>query len=343
MLWRQGLPPVSAWAIMAKRTHLISVASMHLFSPLTVGPARFANRIVFCASASNHTNAEGGVAPVLADYYAARATGGAGAVVIEAGWPVRPERRGQPHLGLYDDDFIPGMNLIIERIHRAGACAIMLIDQPLAIHGCTDADLVAMSRAWVSAVQRASVAGADGVMLSCAGGGPFGQLLSPLSNQRDGAFGGSLERRTRLLLETVERLHTRFGGRMLLGLRLLADEFTPGGVSMQDARVVARRLTGAGVNLVEVFAATGGVSPMAHFPGWLTPLAAAIRAVVDVPVMVGDLNDDPAFVDSVLADRYADLVDMGEVLRGEPTWPQRAHDELGQGEPEDEPPALRML
>jgi len=285
---------------------------------------------------------EGGAATTLADYYAARAAGGAGAVVVEAAWPMRPER-GQPHLGLYDDDFIPGINLIIERIHRAGACAIMLIDQPLAVDSYTDADLVALSRAWLAAVQRASVAGADGVMLSCAGGGPFHQLLSPLSNHRNGPFGGSLEHRTRLLLETVERLHMRFGRRMLLGLRLLADEFTPGGVSVQDTRVVARRLAGAGINLIEVFAATSGAAPMAHFPGWLTPLAAAIRAVVDVPVMVGDLNDDPAFVDSVLADRYADLVDLGQVLHEEPDWPQRAHDELGWGEPEDEPPATRML
>lgn len=316
---------------------------MHLFSPITIGPTRLSNRIVFCASASGYANVEGGVTAELANYYAARATGGAGAVVIEPAWPVRPEHGGQPHLGLYDDAFIPGLNLVVERIHRAGACAILLIDQPLAIGGCTDADLVALNRAWLAAVQRASVAGADGVMLSCADGGPFQQLASPLSNRRNGPFGGSLEHRTRLLLETVERLHTRFGGRMLLGLRLLADEFTPGGVSMQDTRVIARRLTGAGINLVEVFAATGGAAPMAHFPGWLTPLAAAIRAVVDVPVMVGDLNDDPAFVDSILADRYADLVDLGDVLRDEPAWPQRAHDELGWGEPEDEPPALRRL
>ncbi|MBC8162469.1 MAG: hypothetical protein H7Z42_14760 [Roseiflexaceae bacterium] len=301
---------------------------MHLFSPLSIGPLRLPNRIVCSALASGHSTYEGGAAPALVNYYAARALGGAGSVVIEACWPLQPAVRAA-HLGLYDDDFIPGLRVAIERIHHAGAYAIVLIDQPLDIAQMADAELEQISRAWIAAAQRASQAGADGIMLSCADGGPFHQLLSPLSNRRAGVFGGTLEHRTRLLLGTAERIHARFGGHMLLGLRLLADEFTPGGVSMQDARVVARRLTGAGVNLVEVFALAGGASPMALFPGWRTPLSSAIRAVVDVPVMVGDLNDDPVFANSVLVERSADLLALGEVLRADPIWPQRARATLG--------------
>jgi 2,4-dienoyl-CoA reductase-like NADH-dependent reductase (Old Yellow Enzyme family) len=230
---------------------------------------------------------------------------------------------------LYGDQFIPGLADCIEQIHKAGSYAFVHVDQPLDMASRSDGDLQELSRAWIAAAQRASSAGADGVMLSCVDGGPFHYLLSPLTNRREGAFGGVLERRNRLLLETVEKLHARFSSRMVVGLRLLVDEFTPGGVTIQDARVVARRLTVAGVRLIEAYAPTTGTSPMAHFPGWRTPLAMAIRAVVDVPVMVGDLNADPEFTDSVLAERSADLVALGEILHENPTWPREARAALG--------------
>ncbi|KAB8140110.1 hypothetical protein F8S13_25010 [Chloroflexia bacterium SDU3-3] len=297
---------------------------MHLFSPLSIGPTRLPNRIVFAGLPSGHASRDGSISPAFTAFYAARAAGGAGAVVLESAWPLAPSAQTIPHLGLYHDRQIADLGSCIERIHSAGSCALVQIDQPIVIASLSDEGLGQISKAWIAAAQRACSAGADGVLLSCVDGGPFQQLLSPLTNQRAGRFGGPLDRRMQLLQDTVERMHARFSARMVVGLRLLVEEFTPGGVTLQDARVIARRMSIAGARLVEVFAPTVGAVPMAYFPGWRTPLAAAIRAVVDVPVMVGDLNDDPEFANSVLADRCADLVCMGEVLRDDAAWPKRA-------------------
>jgi 2,4-dienoyl-CoA reductase-like NADH-dependent reductase (Old Yellow Enzyme family) len=161
-------------------------------------------------------------------------------------------------------------------------------------------------------------------MLSAADGGLFEQLVSPLQNERADRYGGNIAGRLRLLLSVVEGVQKWIGEHFIVGVRLNVEEFAPGGLTLQDTRVIAKRLIGAGVRLLEVSARTTGDTPIAQFPGWQVPLAAAIRAVVEVPVLVGGLLDDPTLADSVIRDGSADLVALGEVLRTEPLWPQEA-------------------
>ncbi len=92
--------------------------------------------------------------------------------------------------------------------------------------------------------------------------------------------------------------------------------------------MIAKRLIGAGVKLLEVTSTNGNDIPIAHFPGWQVPLAAGMKAVVEVPVLVGKLSIDPALADSVIRDGSADLVGLNEALRGNPLWPQEARTTL---------------
>lgn len=297
---------------------------MHLFSPLLLGQARSPNRIVLNALPSGQAGVDGTANDALIAWYDARARGGVGTIILEAAWPLRPQHAGTPHLGLYDDAFIPGLSACVERLHRSGSCVIVMIDQPLHTLPMAEAELRGLRAAWVAAASRAYAARADGMMLSCADSGPFHELISPLTNTRTDTYGGSLENRTRLLLEVTERLHTRFGARAFISLKLLVEEFTPGGVTLQDARVIARRLTGAGVRLIEAYAVAEGATHVAHFPGWQVPLAASLRTIADVPVLVGGLSDDPELADSIIRDHSADMVALGDVLCDEPDWPMRA-------------------
>ncbi len=129
----------------------------------------------------------------------------------------------------------------------------------------------------------------------------------------------------RLLLEIVESIQKWLGEQFVIGVRLNVEEFAPGGLTLQDARVIAKRLIGAGVNLLEVTAGNSADIPIAHFPGWQVPLAAGMMAVVEVPVLVGKLSDDPELANSVIRDGSADLVALNEALRVNPLWPQDAH------------------
>jgi 2,4-dienoyl-CoA reductase-like NADH-dependent reductase (Old Yellow Enzyme family) len=125
----------------------------------------------------------------------------------------------------------------------------------------------------------------------------------------------------------VEGARRWLGYRLIIGFRLLADEFTPGGMSLQDARVAAKRLTAAGVRLLDITAPLA-VAQVAHFPGWAVPLANSIKRVTDVPVIGSGLLGDPQLADSVVRDGSVDLVMLAQALRDDPDWPRAARQSL---------------
>lgn len=296
---------------------------MQLFSPMRLGALRLPNRLALNAVASGHTVPEGIFTRTLASYYQQRARL-VGLVVIEPTYVLPPPDHMTAHVGLYADAQLFALASCIGAMHRAGAAVLVMLDQPLWLAGATMADLMAISDAFLVAAQRARTAGADGVMFSAADGGPIEQLVSPLQNQRSDAYGGDLRGRLRLLTELIELIARKAGPQFVLGVRLNVDEFTPGGIDMQEARLISTMLAGAGAGLIEIGSSKPQHALVAQFPGWQLPLAAALKAVVDVPVMVGGLLDDPALADSAIRDKCADLVAVGERLRADPAWPLAA-------------------
>jgi 2,4-dienoyl-CoA reductase-like NADH-dependent reductase (Old Yellow Enzyme family) len=301
---------------------------LNLFSPLILGRLRLRNRIVLSALPSGLATPSGFVADILAEYYVERARGGAGLLTFEHMDVLPPSDSTMPHVGLYADAHIAALHHCISAIHHVGAAALVMLDQPLVLAALGMPAIDEIGEAFIAAAWRARAAGADGVMLSTADGGPFEQLVSPLQNQRDDHYGADAAGRLRLLLAVVEGIQRWLGDQFVIGVRLNVEEFTSGGLTLQDARMIAKRLIGAGVRLLEISAKTSGDTPIARFPGWLAPLAAGIKTVVEVPVLVGSLSDDPKLADGLIRDGSADLAALNEVLRKEPLWPQRALTEL---------------
>lgn len=297
---------------------------MHLFRPLTVGNMRLPNRIALTSLPSGHVSADGLLNETLCNYYVERARQGAGLITFEPAYVVAPTTP-TPHLGLYNQHCEASFRTCIQQLRQSMVGVLIALDQPLTAADYDTDGLHSLADAWVAAALRAAAVGADGIMLSCADGGLFDQLLSPLTNQRTDDYGGSSTARSRLLCDVIERVMARLGRRFIVGVRLEIGEFRPGSLSLQDARVVAKRLVGTGVRLLEISAEAGDDVLVARFPGWRVPLAAAIKAVVDVPVMVGGLLADAELADSVIADGSADLVALGESLRTEPRWPHYAY------------------
>jgi NADPH2 dehydrogenase len=302
---------------------LFSLSNSLLFSPLALGNLQLHNRLVCASLCSGLGREDGRFGEELAEHYRAIARGGAGLIVTEALCPLRPTLAG-PHLALYEDAFIPDLHGCLAEVHVAGSSVLVMLDQPVETAALRGVDLAELGAAFVTAAWRAQAAGAHGIMLSTCDGGPFAQLLSPLHNRRDDQHGAGLEGRLWLLLHVIEGLSRWLGREFVLGVRLLVEEFTPGGMTLQDARVVAQRLVGAGVGLLEIGVRWDAGVPLAQFPGWLLPLAAAVREVVDVPVLVGGQLDEAKLAESALAEGSADLIDVAERLWAEPEWPQRA-------------------
>ncbi|MEO7910296.1 MAG: hypothetical protein ABIV47_11665 [Roseiflexaceae bacterium] len=305
---------------------------LKLFSPLMLGSVRLPNRLVYNAQPSGCTTPDGFVGRDLAAYYLIRAQSGAGLLVLEPTYILPPRDSATPHLGLYADAQVPELRQCVNALHNAGAAVLVMLDQPLWTPQLSEQQLHQIGEAFIIAAWRVRACGADGIMLSTVDGGPFEQLISPLRNRRVDIYGGNVFGRSQLLREVVEGVERWIGSHFIIGVRLNAEEFTPGGLNMQDARLLATRLASAGVRLLEVQAQAASDTPVAHFPGWCVPMAAGIKAVVDIPVMVGGLLDDAELADSVIRDGGADLISIGARMRVEPDWPRTAQAHLSRHE-----------
>lgn len=295
----------------------------HLFSPLTVGNKRLSNRIVMAPYPSGHTAQDGFVSDEFYRYYLQRAHGNVGLIVTEPAQVLAPIPEGtQRHLGIYDDTFVPGIRRLAQAVHGSGAQFYMLLDAPgYLAQQSTTAQLQQLVRSFMRAAWRALAADCDGIILSAADGGVLHALTSPLSNRRTDQYGGSLTNRLRLPLEIIEGIRNWLGTHVLIGFRLIAEEFAPEGITLQDARVNARRLAAAGIRLIDVTTDSSDRAPVAYFPGWRVPLAERIKQVVpDIPVIGSGSLGDPHLADSVIRDGSVDLVMLGRALRDNPYW-----------------------
>jgi 2,4-dienoyl-CoA reductase-like NADH-dependent reductase (Old Yellow Enzyme family) len=298
----------------------------NLFSPLTIAGIRLQNRIVMAPTTSGYTRHDGFISDELYHYYLERVHGGVALIITEPARIVPPSsRQSENHLGLYHDVFIPRLHHLTRAVHGGNVRIMPLLDAPAEMAHVSLAELVELREQFIQAAWRARAAGCDGVMLSSANGGILHTLLSPSLNPRNDDYGGMPSVRLRLCLEIIEGIREWIGHRLLIGFRLIADEFSPAGISLQDARFIAGRLAATGVNLLDVTADEHTSTPLARFPGWHIPLANGIKRVIpETPVIGSGLLDDPQLADSVIEDNSVDLVMLDQTLQTNPYWPKIA-------------------
>jgi hypothetical protein len=174
-------------------------------------------------------------------------------------------------------------------------------------------------------------AGFDGVELAAGHGYLIHQFLSPLSNRRRDAYGGSPEKRGRFLADILDAIRVSCGATFVLGIRLSADELLPGGFTIDDSRELVRRLVARGsVDLLSVSAGTHAsveqmVGDWSVPRGNLVALARAVREVADgVPVVACGRIVDPDQAEDVLSRGDADLIGMARALIADPHWSAKA-------------------
>ncbi|MGH8437365.1 MAG: FAD-dependent oxidoreductase, partial [Pseudomonas sp.] len=191
-------------------------------------------------------------------------------------------------------------------------------------------DIAQMVEWFAAAAERAKRAGFDGVEIHAAHGYIIAGFLSAYYNQREDNYGGSLENRARLLLEVLAAIRARVGDQFGVWLRLDAEElFTPGGITLADAKAVARLAEAAGADAVSVSAnaaTTSGVSfteaPLVQKPAGFLDWAAAIKQCVTIPVIaVGRL--EPEVGDAAIARNQCDFIAMGRKLLADPELPNK--------------------
>lgn len=205
------------------------------------------------------------------------------------------------------------------------------------------ADIAQMAEWFAAAAERARRAGFDGVEIHAAHSYIIAGFLSAYYNQRDDEYGGPLENRARMLLEVIAAVRARVGADFPVWLRLDAEELrTPGGITLDDAKAVARMAEAAGVDAVSVSAyanTSTGVAfteaPLVQQKAGFLPWAAEIKAGLRIPVIaVGRL--EPEVADTAIGAGQCDFVAMARKLLADPELPRK----LIENRPEDIRPCI---
>jgi len=199
-------------------------------------------------------------------------------------------------------------------------------------HELTADELGEIRDAFVAAARRALTAGFDLIELHAAHGYLLHQFLSPLTNRRTDAYGGSLEGRMRFPLEVAEAVRAVWPEDRPLFVRVSAVDGSREGITIEDTVAFARELRVRGVDAVDV--SGGGIGGGWEHPlgyGYQVPFAARIRAKADIPTMAVGLIVDARQAEAIVADGAADLVALAREAQDDPNFAVHAARELTEG------------
>lgn len=330
-----------------------------LFSPARVGRLELPNRIVFAATSSELADKDGFVGPDVAEYYAERARGGTGLIVVEATYVEVEGKRLHHNAMLHDDKFIPGMRLIADAVHEAGGKLVLQLNHggresipeisgsaplapspvpsqftavgdPVMPKELTVAEIQRIIRRFVEASVRTREAGYDGVELHGAHGYLISQFLSPEANRREDEYGGDTRRRARFYIELVEAIKRELGQDFPVICRMNGSDYTNGGLEIDEAVKIAVMLEQAGADSISVSGGIHSSRPYRIVPGMsvergcYVPFSEAMMQRLRVPVMtVGRINT-PEYAEEILEKKQADFICLSRPLLADPHFPVKA-------------------
>ena len=183
---------------------------------------------------------------------------------------------------------------------------------------------------FVDAARRAERAGAKVIELHGAHGYLIHQFLSPLTNRRNDAFGGSLANRMRFAIEVFDAVRAVWPADLPIGMRVSATDWVDGGWSVEETVELARALDARGCDYIHV--SSGGLSPAQQItvgPGYQTGFAEAVKAAVGMPVIAVGQIGDPRQAETILSSGQADMIALARPMLFNPRWAWHAAHELG--------------
>lgn len=197
---------------------------------------------------------------------------------------------------------------------------------------------------FAAATRRARQAGYRAMNIHGAHGYLIHSFLSPLSNQRDDAYGGSLANRMRYALEVAEAVRSEWPADLPLFYRLSCVDDSDGGWTLDDTVALARAFATRGVDVVDC--SSGGLGRrtttalVTRVPGYQVPYAARVRHETGMPTMAVGLIRTAELAEAIVAEGRADFVAIGREALFNPHWPAQAAVALGGANRYDDwPPA----
>jgi len=339
-----------------------------LFKPIRVHHLALPNRIII-APMCQYSAENGCMNEWHLIHLGQLAISGAALLTIEA-TSVLPEARiTYGDVGLYDDESEAAMRRVLDGVRRWSDIAIAIqlnhagrkastevpwasggqfaaghahgwqVEAPSAIPfndgyqtptALDKAGLKRVREAFVSAARRAARLEIDAVQLHAAHGYLLHQFLSPLSNRRTDAYGGSLENRMRFPLEVFDAVRATFPAIKPVTVRVSATDWVDGGLDIDQILPFVQALEARGCNAIHV--SSGGLHPAQKIPvgpSYQVPLARAVKSAIKIPVVAVGLITEPKQAEAIVATGDADMIALARAILYDPRWPWHAAAELG--------------
>lgn len=295
-------------------------------------------------------------------HYTTRGVGGAGLITVEA-TGITPEGRISPFCaGIWNDTQVAAWKRVTDSVKTTGArigiqlnhagrkasthnnASVAISDGGWETISSTDeafpnyaaprmmttAEVQQNIQDWIAAAKRAVAAGFDAIELHAAHGYLLHQFLSPITNQRDDQYGGSLENRARLLLEITREVRKVIPESMPLFVRFSATDYREDGFDLEQTKQVAILCAEAGADLFDISSGglvTGVTIPLG--PGYQVPLAQGVADSVSQPVSAVGLITEAHQAEQILQNGV-EVISIARAALRDPYWPLRAAHDLGE-------------
>ena len=316
---------------------------MLLQEPILIGKLTVENRLVMPPMQTNKTE-RGHVTEELVDYYRDRAVlSRPGIIITEHSCIAESGRAAEGQLSLASDELIEEHLRLTDAIHEGGSKAFVqlnfagsngigdavsasavsipvkkLTKRPRAL---TIEEIRQIEEQFAAAALRAVKAGYDGVEIHSAHAYLLNQFYSPMTNKRRDEYGGSLENRLRITLETVALVRQAVGGEIPIAVRLGGSDYLPCGSKEEDAVEAGKLLETAGVDLLDL---SGGMCffmrPGHLEAGYFSSMSEKVKAAVSVPVLLTGGVHKIGDAEALLQDGKADLIGVGRALLKDAAW-----------------------
>lgn len=327
-----------------------------LFEPCRMAGVTLRNRIVLAGHGSRFVDGERQtLTERQAAYLAERAKGGTG-LIIQGSAMVHPTGLALPGVQeAWSEESVAANAAVSEAVHEHGAAIFGQLSHlgrqghsftsqrelwaPSAVadashvvpHAMTRAEIATITDAYRSAAVRFMRAGFDGIEVYLAHGYLLFEFVSPYSNRRTDAYGGSLENRMRLPLEIIAAVRAEVGRNVPVGIRVSAEEFVTGGLTVPETKeMVERFVEREQLEYVSVsqsnWSSIETMIPDMSFPrGAFVKYAGEIREVTgEVPVMAVARIVTPERCEAILEDGLADLICLVRPLIADPEFANKA-------------------
>jgi anthraniloyl-CoA monooxygenase len=318
------------------------------FSSFKLRDLTLSNRIVM-SPMGQYASINGVVQPWHLVHYGSRATGGVGLIITEMTAVSDIGRITEGCAGIYNEEQTLAWKNIVDFVHqnskakigmqlghsgRKGAAkkpweesftgkswelisasAIPFHEKCVVPKEMTSEDMQLVKNQFVQATKNAQKAGFDMIELQAHHGFLLASFLSPLTNIRTDAFGGSIENRLKYPLEVFKAIREEFPAEKPISVRISASDWAENGISEEDVLMIAEAFKNTGADIINV--STGNT--VAHQKPqtgrmWQTPFSDVVRNTVQIPTITTGFIQDIDQINTIILNGRADLVALGRPL-----------------------------